>query len=94
MCTALLPRGVNPIAVNKYTKISNNVHSVVSRINNGNSTQSSTTIYLLTTLIKVHVLANYAPFSGCKQLKRYIGCCISLCNIQHDFIVIFYYLKL
>ena len=36
MCTALLPPGVNPFAVNKYTKISNNVHSVVFCINNGN----------------------------------------------------------
>ena len=70
MCTALLSSGVNPTAVHKYIKISNNIHSVLSRLNNGNITQSSTTIYLLTKLIKVHVLAIYAPFSGCKQLIR------------------------
>ena len=46
------------------------VHSGVFRINNGNSIQSSTTIHLLTKLIKAHVLANYEPFSSCKQLKK------------------------
>ena len=69
MCTALLPTGVNPIAVNKHIKMSNIVHSVVSGINNGNILQPSTTTYLLTKLIKVHVLANYAPCSDRKQLK-------------------------
>ena len=69
MCTALLLPGVNPIAVNKYIKISNTVHSVVFGNNNGNILQRSTTIYLLTKFTKLHVLANYAPFSDCKQLK-------------------------
>ena len=69
MCTALLLMGVNPIAVNKYIKISNIVHSVGFGINNGNILQPSTTIDLLTKLIKLHVLANYEPFSDCKQLK-------------------------
>lgn len=68
------------------------VHSGVFHINNGNIIQSSTTIYLLTKLIKVHVLANYVPFSDCKQLKKYVGFCLSLCNIQ-VFIVIFNYLN-
>ena len=70
MCTALLSPGVNPNAVNKYIKISNNIHSVLSRLNNGNITQSSTTIYLLTKLVKLYVLVNYAPFSGYKYLKK------------------------
>jgi len=67
MCTVLQPPGVNPVAVNKYIKITNILLSVVSGINNGRILQPSTTIYLLIKLIKVHVLANYAPFSGRKQ---------------------------
>ena len=46
------------------------VHSSVPLINTGNVIQSSTTIYLLTKLKKLHVLSNYASFSGCKQLKK------------------------